>query len=150
MRNLFILSGLPGSGKSTWATKQNGTVISRDKVRFELLNDNDEYFAKENEVFNTWINRINSVIGNRTEENIFVDATHLNDRSRQKVLSKLNLDKIDNIILVIFNPGIEVYRSRNAQREGRARVPDDVILNMAKSFDTSTSLDCFNYILEVL
>lgn len=57
---LFIMVGLPGSGKSTFlkrrahefTTSRCGyTVVSRDAIRFSLLSDTDDYFAKENEVF---------------------------------------------------------------------------------------------------
>ena len=39
-KNVFLMCGVPGSGKSTWgrakAQAVNGTYISRDEVRFSL------------------------------------------------------------------------------------------------------------------
>ena len=45
--------GIPGSGKSTWAKARcknnpHAAYISRDEIRFSLLKDEEEYFAKEN------------------------------------------------------------------------------------------------------
>lgn len=34
---LTVTRGLPGAGKSTWATQSNQTIISRDSIRFELF-----------------------------------------------------------------------------------------------------------------
>ena len=46
------MMGIPGSGKSTFVRKRrdifdNPIVISRDKIRFSLLEEGDEYFSKE-------------------------------------------------------------------------------------------------------
>ena len=44
-KNLIVMCGVPGAGKDTWIEnniyKINGTVnvISRDKIRFSLLED---------------------------------------------------------------------------------------------------------------
>ena len=47
MKKLFLLCGVPGSGKSTWAQSQvdkhSGIVCSRDAVRFSIIKDNEDY-----------------------------------------------------------------------------------------------------------
>ena len=138
-KRVWLLSGLPGSGKSTWARQkiaENGGVwCSRDEVRFSIVKENEEYFSHEDEVFNTWIKQINEVLENPEVEDIYIDATHLNDKSRNKVLNRLtkNTD-IEKITNVLFLTPLETCLERNKQRSGRAVVPEEVIRNMVKSF----------------
>ena len=48
---LYLMSGIPASGKSTYAHKlaeKTGAVyISRDEIRFSLLKDEEDYFTHE-------------------------------------------------------------------------------------------------------
>ena len=140
-KRVWLLSGLPGSGKSTWAKRQletkGGFWASRDAVRFSMVGEDEPYFCREDEVFNEWIRQIHEALGNPLIEDIYIDATHLNDRSREKTLSRLPKENIREITNVIFTTPIKVCLERNQQRSGRAVVPDDVILNMAKSFKDS-------------
>lgn len=140
-RTLYLLSGLPGSGKSTWAVKQveasePGTAkwISRDATRFLLLDENDNYFAHEDKVFKIFIMLINDAIQDSTIQTIIADATHLNDRSREKTLSQLNFLSSLEVVNVIFDVPFEVCLERNAQRTGRAFVPEKVIKRMNYGF----------------
>lgn len=138
-KKVWLLSGLPGSGKSTWARQkivENGGVwCSRDEVRFSIVKEDEEYFSHEDEVFNTWIKQINKALENPEVEDVYIDATHLNDKSRNKVLNRLtkNTD-IEKITNVLFLTPLETCLERNKQRSGRAVVPEEVIKNMAKTF----------------
>ena len=138
-KKVWLLSGLPGSGKSTWArqkiTENGGVWCSRDEVRFSIVKENEEYFSHEDEVFNTWIKQINEALENPEVEDVYIDATHLNDKSRNKVLNRLtkNTD-IEKITNVLFLTPLETCLERNKQRSGRAVVPEEVIRNMAKTF----------------
>ena len=67
-------------------------------------------------------------------KDVYVDATHLTDKSRNKTKRRLNHKNIDKIVNVIFDVPLEVCLERNAQRTGRATVPEDVIKNMYNSF----------------
>ena len=138
-KRVWLLSGLPGSGKSTWARQkiaENGGVwCSRDEVRFSIVKENEEYFSHEDEVFNTWIKQINKALENSEVEDVYIDATHLNDKSRNKVLNRLTKNtEIEKITNVLFLTPLETCLERNKQRSGRAVVPEEVIRNMAKTF----------------
>ena len=63
MSKLFLMMGAPGSGKSYWAQhhiQPTDKYISRDEIRFSMLQENDDYFDKEGEVFNKFIQTINN------------------------------------------------------------------------------------------
>ena len=136
-KNLWLLVGIPGSGKSTWVREQLDSEckhwISRDAIRFEVVKEDEEYFSKEKEVFNLFVRAVQADIDNDFITDIYVDATHINEASREKLLGRLkNLDKV-NINAVLFNTPLEVCLERNAQRTGRACVPETAIRNMHKN-----------------
>lgn len=132
--------GVPGSGKSTWIKSQlektGGAWISRDEVRFSMVKENEEYFSKENDVFAQWIKNINIALKDENINEIYVDATHISEASRNKTLLRLNLNNADVIPVVMATP-LEVCLERNGFRSGRECVPNNVIRNMYHSFKNS-------------
>ena len=114
--------------------ENGGFWASRDAMRFSMVREDEPYFERENEVFNAWISQICEALNNPLVEDIYVDATHLNDKSREKTLSRLPKDNIEKITNVVFVVPIEICLERNALRTGREVVPEDAIRNMAKSF----------------
>lgn len=142
-----MLCGVPGSGKSTWAREQvvkldgKGIIISRDVIRFSMLGNDDAYFAHEDEVFDEFIKEIQEAINDEEHTSIFIDATHLNEKNRNKVLSRVWRMKDDVIIGVYFDIPLEECLRRNAQRTGRALVPETVIKNMYESLTKPLELD---------
>lgn len=140
MNKLYIMIGIPGSGKSTYAKKRfpNAIYVSRDEIRFDLVSENEEYFSRENEVFTKFVNIINSSL--KAGKDVIADATHLNPRSRTKLFSHLNIDptKTETIAVVMRTP-LEVCLYRNENRKGtRSYVPPQVIKNMYSSFKEPT------------
>jgi predicted kinase len=113
---------------------KGGFWASRDAMRFSMVREDEPYFERENEVFNAWITQICEALANPMIEDIYIDATHLNDRSREKTLSRLPKENINKITNVVFLVPIETCLERNAQRTGREVVPEDAIRNMQKSF----------------
>ena len=139
LKKVWLMSGLPGSGKSTWVKQQLNNKphcywASRDAVRFSMVREDEPYFEREAEVFNEWIRRICEALSDPNIEDIYIDATHLNDKSREKTLNRLPKDNIEKITNVVFMVPIETCLERNAQRSGREVVPEDVIRNMKKTF----------------
>ena len=76
---LYLGCGPSGCGKSTELKRRlnetGGVYISRDVVRFNLLKDNEDYFAKEDEVFNDFCELIQQAI-DEEKPIIYIDATH--------------------------------------------------------------------------
>ena len=160
MSKLYLLCGVPGSGKSTWVQKQidkhneqNESCIwhSRDAVRFSLLGENEDYFAKEDMVVAQWLGNIQTsiILG---IEHIYVDATHLSPKAREKILNSLCLMDVA-IIPVNFLIPLNTCLERNELRKGigRTYVPRGVIRRMFIQFKPATHTEKFIYseIIEV-
>lgn len=133
-KQVYIMSGAPGCGKSTYIAKQiaeNGGIhISRDAVRFANLKEGEYYFVREDEVFKKFVDAANAAIDNENgPDNIYVDATHLNFNSRNKILKRLHLNNAD-VNVVSFQVPLETCLERNAKRDGRSFVPVSAVRRM--------------------
>ena len=142
-KHLYLMIGVPGSGKSTYAKnilKYGDIYISRDEIRYSLLTEEDDYFAKENEVIKTFIDNIDkSLVNEEYYGDVYADATHLSPKSRAQVLNKLkNKDKVSAIYLDI---PLDLILERNAQRKGRALVPENVVRRMYNSIILPTKAE---------
>lgn len=134
MASLVLMMGVPGSGKTTYAKKMMGDYdiyVSRDEIRFKLVKEDEPYFSKEDEVLQTFIRTINDALP-IAQRYVIADATHLNMGSRAKILKNLH-NKPDNIYVVYVAVSLQTALERNAQRKGRALVPESSIKNMYKS-----------------
>lgn len=137
MANLYILAGVAGVGKTTWAhehnTELNANIVSRDCIRFEYMeNDPDflpsmDYFKYEKDVIRDFYNQINGNLCNGT--NVIADATHISWKSLRKTVENCGKNA-DKIILVYFNRGLDIALPQNAKRGGVERVPEEVIRRM--------------------
>ena len=149
-QKIFLMCGIPGSGKSFWIQNQisnNQTqccVISRDKIRFSLLKDGEDYFKRENAVFAQFVKEINNSIEDGVPY-IFIDATHISIASRAKILNRVRAPGYADLSIEVFSTPLEVCLERNALRTGRERVPQGTIESMAKQFQFPTYAEFQKY-----
>lgn len=153
-KKVYMLAGIPGAGKSSWCRARMALGcewISRDKVRFSILDKTDAYFAKEDDVFDTFINYINQTLENENIHTVFIDATHITQKSRNKVLRRIHhKENISELNCVYFDVPVAVCHSRNNLREGRAKVPASVIDHMAFDFQIpNKNFEKFDHIFVV-
>ena len=141
-KNLIIMVGAPGSGKSTYIRNHmkllagTTTYVSRDEIRFSLLKDNEPYFSKEKETWKLFLEKIKMAI--HGYDNIFVDATHLSIASRTKLINGLKGIGVDfanvTVIALVMDVCLAKCLEQNEHRAGRAYVPQDAIKNMFAEF----------------
>jgi predicted kinase len=137
---LYLLCGIPGSGKSYYAQNtlknkhQYSIYISRDAIRFCMVPEDKEYFSKEDEVYDEFVREIKAAFSNSLADAVIADATHLNWASRNKLLTALGLRAGEfpdmSVIPIVFNTSLNTCLERNENRKGRARVPKSVIRRM--------------------
>lgn len=151
-KTLWIMCGAPASGKSWFAKNKlmkdyNWDYISRDEVRFSMIKDDEEYFSHENAVFNKFVEKI-AIALDWGHDNVIADATHLNWGSRRKLLQALSknciLEDVD-IIPVVIDAKLEDILERNKLRDGRARVPEEIICRMYRNI-SDPAKDPYKYI----
>jgi predicted kinase len=148
---LYVMIGAPGSGKSTWIANHSNPktdkVISRDALRFELLDEGEDYFTHEVEVFREFVYLINEAI--EQGYNVFADATHISVPSRSKLLSRIDSNPSEINAIFIKKP-LEVCLAQNENRKDtQAYVPRSVVGRMHASITRPTFEEGFNRIYVV-
>lgn len=136
MNKLYVMIGIPGSGKSTYAKqylKDKYTIyVSRDEIRYGLLEEADEYFSKEKTVFDIFIQKIQDALNNGY--NVIADATHTYIGARLKLFSALDIDTTKTeVIGIVMQTPLEECIKRNQLRTGRACVPVETVRQFYKN-----------------
>ena len=150
----FIMIGPPGSGKTTIAKEMLESFdsidyISRDEIRFGLMEEGDEYFANEYQVYRRFIYEILKSLNEG--RNVIIDATHLNRGSRQKLFNAIHIDKNKTKVIGLWmRTPLEVCIERNETRKGtRAYVPEPNLRKMFFRMEAPSYTEC-NHIFDTI
>lgn len=135
MSNFYMMVGLPGSGKSTWARRFKGlfnfSVLSSDEYREKYLG-NVEDQSKNNYIFNLIYKDTIELLN--SGKNVCFDATNISRKDRRQILLEIdknckNVFKFCIVLMVDDN----VVRKQNQSRE--KVVPEYVIDRMLRKFE---------------
>jgi predicted kinase len=153
MPTLYVLIGLPGSGKSHWAQTNahriGAVVVGSDEVRAELQargenpHNGDAVFAEVERRARAYLQADRSVI---------LDATHYQRRYRNYAIDLAHQLRVPCVGVWFDAPLDEVLRRngwRTGDRFGAQRVPDYTIREMAAHFDPPGRDDEFDRVVSI-
>jgi Predicted kinase len=153
MKTIYILSGVPGCGKSTWAKEfsknhPNTKIIASDDIRYEV-GGAYQYFKEEAKIWSIFFSRANEISKKEHDVNVILDSTCLTNLKRRDYLKKIN--GYDHKVLVFFNVSPDVCRVRNKMHVIGKVVLDEPLNNMIKSFETpdKMTLNLFDEYIEI-
>lgn len=142
MSKLYMLVGLPGSSKSTWAAAHkdelNAVIHSSDDIRAELLGDESDQ-SKNEEVFKILHSRVKDDL--RAGKNVIYDATNLSRKKRVTFLKELKHIPCEKVCMLFATPW-ELCLARNFARD--RQVPEEAMVRMYKNFCTPTKYEGFD------
>lgn len=152
MTTLYVLIGLPGAGKSSWARENAGglqaVVVCSDDVRRDLHaagedpEDGDAVFAEVERRARRLLEADRSVV---------LDATHFQRRYRTYVERLVSGTDVRRVA-VWFDVPLEVCLQRNARRNGSdfgdRRMTDEFVRGIADAFEPPGD-DEFDEVLRV-
>jgi predicted kinase len=153
-KEIILLVGLPGSGKSTWvkdflSENSDYVVVSSDDIIEAYARSVGRTYT---EVFYDYMSnaeveyniRLSSSISEG--KNIIVDRTSLSPKARRKILSKVTKDYKKTAI--VFNTAVDVIKERLIKREKETgkSIPDYVFVTMQNSYVEPTTEEGLNEI----
>ena len=147
---LYMLVGIPGSGKSTWVMNN----APKDAV---VLSTDDYLQAKADEAGTTYDAVFSSMIQSATVHmerskreaisnslSVVWDQTNLTRSARKRKL--LGFDNYHKVAVVFDIPERDELRKRLASRPGK-NIPDDVIESMISQFQIPTTKEGFDEVI---
>lgn len=152
MPTLYMLVGVPASGKSTWANQNRGDA---------LVASSDDYIEKQAEkmgttysdVFDDYIKAANThaietarkAFSNKVD--LIWDQTNLTKNGRRNKLKMVPKD-YKKVAVFFPTPHIDVLKNRLGNRPGK-NIPDYVISTMIKTVEKPTTDEGFNEVIVV-
>ena len=110
-----------------------------------MITKEDEYFSKETAVWAEYVNQ--AITSLKYNIDTILDATHLNEASRGKILRALKDYLTDvEINAIVINTSLETCIERNNMREGLALVPISAIRRMNSQMTIPTIEEGFDKI----
>lgn len=135
MKELLVLVGLPGAGKTTYANNLvNGNMnwkrVCRDDLRFMF---NNKYYTPDSkqEEFITSVEKYLVSKALTCGYNVVVDATNLSKNNRVNFKEIALLNKPCKFSIKVFEEPLNVLLERERNRENIKKVTEKVILNKA-------------------
>jgi len=144
-----LMSGMPGSGKSTWIMRETApggslegqAVVSMDRLRAEMKVKPDD---DQGTVRQAALKRARELLAARRP--FIWDAVNL-DRQRRSPLAALCHDYGARVRMVYAEAPEPEMRARNRARE--ARVPDAVIDRMLRHWEPPSLTECHELVLAI-
>jgi len=143
---LFLMSGLPASGKSTLRGKMfpRATIICPD----DFIGYTKENPWTPNAAKAAWkkaTEKLREALG-RGDELIIFDATFVSVKARKKYL-KIAKEYNATPMIVYCTASLDTVITRNASRPESRRVPKFVVNRMADNFEAPTSEEGFEVVI---
>jgi len=142
---LFILVGIPGSGKSTRVkhilSKLSADVICPDDIRLEITGDASDQ-SKNSEVWDIAYQNLHASLTKGS--NVIFDSTAVSKKARKRLLS-IGKKYDCEIIAIVCNVSLKTAISRQSLRS--RKVPNDIITRFHDRFETPTTAEGFDLVL---
>ena len=143
MSTLYVMIGLQGSGKSTYArdlSKRTGAIIiSSDELRIKENLCGKIVFRRMRELEKEYLKKGYDVI---------LDATNVTIKRRLSYLANEFSENAYKVAIVVNRP-IEICLEQNKRRTGKANIPESAIYLTANRFVYPTLSEGFNEIREI-
>jgi predicted kinase len=151
MSDIVFLVGLPGTGKSTWVRENypDATIISSDNIIEKIAEEtNSTYNAvfrthmkeADKQTFSEFAQAVNDDV-----ETIVVDRTNMSTNSRNRFLSKIDINEHHLMAVVFCAPEKSEWDRRLDGRLGKT-IPWEVIERMADSFEMPSKEEGFDVV----
>jgi tRNA uridine 5-carbamoylmethylation protein Kti12 len=154
MPTVYILVGVPGSGKSTWYRNQDWLGQDKKDHKYVSTDQHVEGYARDqgktyNEVFEEYMPTavkqmmVNVNMAAAFQMDIVWDQTSTTVKSRRKKF--VELPNYKHIAVVFKTPEPDELSRRLASRPGKV-IPDEVVQNMINNFEMPTSAEGYEQI----
>lgn len=142
MNTVYILIGLPGSGKTTWASKkcfneENTIIVSRDALR-SMIKANKYVFDKKYESLICQINDDAFYTALRGEFDIILDETNISMIRRKSLVSIIKeydffYKNKTKIVYVMFTEQTNNLENRMKEDRGYSKETWNNVINLMKN-----------------
>lgn len=140
MTIIYIISGIPGSGKTTLtrqlAEQYNATVHSYDALPGANIN-----ISMDGSVKQAWLQEIREDL--QSDKNVICDGLNLTVAERKELLAQFADIPCKKVLYVKIVP-LETCLQRNRERE--ARLPDFVVEQSAQRMEAPAKDECWDEI----
>lgn len=143
MANFYMMVGLPGSGKTTFAhnIEKGALVISSDSIRKELWGS-EEKQGDNKIIFEELEKRVIEKL--MADKSVVYDATNIKAKKRKAFLDKLHKIPNVNTVCMLMSVPYEDCLKINSER-GRV-VPEEIIKRMYMNFEVPQIREGWNEI----